>query len=134
MAPESFQRLIKRKAVNMFSRTVSPADIKIPESNDFVSIFGCEHSVDSDLFEKYHFQDNYGATAILTFGHVDNSFGLTLCQEGFEVVIIYDEFLKEASIDENNQSVLITLKQGDKEQRIRLIVWPRFSLSIERMR
>ena len=118
----------------MTTQLVTPADIKIPEPNDFVSVFGCEYSVDSDCYEKYHFQDEHGATARLTFGHVDNSFELSLWQEGIEVAKIYDEFLREASIDENSQSVTITLQQGDIDQRIKLIVWPRFLLSIESMR
>ena len=58
----------------MASQTVSPADIKLPKADDFVSAFGCEHSIDADYYEKYHFQDDHGATARLTFGHADNSF------------------------------------------------------------
>lgn len=117
----------------MSSPCLTPNDIEIPSSDAFISVFGCDYSVDEDLYQQYLFQDSNGSELRLTFGLVDNSFGLSFWQGEFEVVKIYDEFLLEASIDSDSQKIFIKLKQENVVQKIALSIWPNFSISIERM-
>ncbi|AEF54853.1 hypothetical protein [Marinomonas posidonica] len=118
----------------MSSQCLKPNDISVPDSDDFISTFGCDYSIDADLYQQYFFQDSEGSKLRLTLGLVDNSFSLSLWQGEFEVVKIYDEFLLEASIDASTQNIFIKLKQTDLIQKITLSAWPKFALSIERMK
>lgn len=117
----------------MSSSCLTPNDIKVPDSDDFISTFGCDYSVDDDLYQQYLFLDSSDSKLRLTFGLVDNSFGLSLWQGESEIVKIYDEFLLEVSIDSDSQQIIIKLKQDSVIQKITLSVWPKFLLSAVRM-
>ncbi len=103
----------------------------MPSSDDFISIFGCEYSVSDDLIQKYKFQDDAANELGLTLGLSDCSFGLSLLQNGFEILKIYDERLRSVTINESDQSILAILGDTGKEQKIRIVVWPKAQISIE---
>lgn len=117
----------------MIPSTLTPNDINVPDSNEFISTFGCDYEVDNDLYQQYIFQDSYGSKLRLTFGLIDNSFGLSLWKNDSQIFKIYDEFLLNVSIDSDSAEICIDLKQADIVQKITLSVWPVFLISIERV-
>ena len=118
----------------MVRHQILPEDIQVPSSTDFISVFGCDYSVDDDFLQQYLFQDNHDGKVRLTFGLVDGSFGLSFWQNNFEILKIYDEYLLDASIGEDDQSVLIRLMQEGQFQTIKLNIWPRIIISIVNMK
>lgn len=118
---------VRRKISNKVMESIS-----IPTQNDFESIFGCDCSFDKDLVQVCIFNDKVGNRLKLTFGIIDKSFGLHLARDEFEKIKIYDEFLVDVKVYED-EVIEITLGHNETFQVISLSVWPEISISIERL-
>lgn len=106
---------------------------RIPDSDEFISVFGCEYFIDDYVTQKYVFHDSDSGRLILVFGIADNSFGLTFIQNDFQVIKIYDEGLRSVAINEFDQSISISLRTLESEQKIKVTVWPRVQIIIEHL-
>lgn len=119
----------------MIRQAIHREELTVPASEDFVAAFGCDVDFDQQTHtEEYVFVDQHGEKSKLWIGTADRTFGLSVFQNGVEVLRLLDECLSNVRLDEERQMILVTHGNGGSIQELELLVWPSVRATFTRRR
>lgn len=108
--------------------------LKVPSCDEFTSIFGCDCKIDQDLIQVCEFEDELGGDIRITFGLLDNSFGISVFHNGYKFLEMYDECLAEVSLDESKNIINVKFVSKELSRTVKITVWPKIFVCISVMR